>query len=216
MEAGKETPGPAEASRQDNTISNRTKRKHYGFLPGESVRILRQWLYDHRFAAYPSEAEKRMLSQQTNLSLPQVSNWFMNARRRILPKMLQQDGHDPNSQIGRDTDVMFQLTADPFVQASPVPNTPPQIKKLSLIPLPEGQETESKLFDPEALIASQRLTLRAQQKKKLESPNNQSPSVPEPRPAMENEDFSSLQLLVDVAVQRAAELELQKQQNPNP
>ncbi|XP_040855497.1 homeobox protein TGIF2LX [Ochotona curzoniae] len=215
MEAAEEIPGPTGPSRQDSTMSNSTKRKHYGFLPGESVRILRQWLYDHRFAAYPSEAEKRMLSQQTNLSLHQVSNWFMNARRRILPKMLQQDGHDPNGQIGRATNVMLQLTADPFAQASLVPNAPPQIKELSLIPLPEGQETERKLFDPEALIASQRLTLRAQQKKQLNSPSNQSPSVPEPRPAMECEDFSSLQLLVDVAVQRAAELELQKQQNPN-
>uniref|UniRef100_A0A2K6KQM8 Homeobox protein TGIF2LX n=2 Tax=Rhinopithecus TaxID=542827 RepID=A0A2K6KQM8_RHIBE len=69
------------------------KRKEY--LPAESVKILRDWMYKHRFRAYPSEAQKQMLSRKTNLSLSQISNWFTNARRRILPDMLQRSGKDP-------------------------------------------------------------------------------------------------------------------------
>ena len=39
-----------------------------------------------RFHPYPSEEEKAMLCQQTNLTLNQINNWFTNARRRLLPK----------------------------------------------------------------------------------------------------------------------------------
>lgn len=37
---------------------------------------------------YPTEDEKRAIASQTNLTLLQVNNWFINARRRILQPML--------------------------------------------------------------------------------------------------------------------------------
>ena len=37
-----------------------------------------------------------------------------------------------------------------------------------------------------------------------------------PLTKQDKEDFSGFQLLVEVALQRAAEMELQKQQNPSP
>ncbi|XP_050300441.1 uncharacterized protein LOC126738972 [Anthonomus grandis grandis] len=58
-----------------------TKRPH---LPTKAKNHLKKWLFNHTDHPYPTDVEKQQLMKETNLSLLQVENWFINARRRIL------------------------------------------------------------------------------------------------------------------------------------
>ncbi|OQV17943.1 putative Homeobox protein PKNOX2 [Hypsibius exemplaris] len=74
------------------------KMNRRGILPKDAINIMKSWLFQHIMHPYPTEDEKRVLSGQTHLSLLQVNNWFINARRRILQPMLDASnpgGHRP-------------------------------------------------------------------------------------------------------------------------
>lgn len=82
------------------------KKQKRGVLPKHATSVMRSWLFQHLVVSstdgsvvpgrndvflkhpYPTEDEKRHIAAQTNLTLLQVNNWFINARRRILQPML--------------------------------------------------------------------------------------------------------------------------------
>jgi len=74
--------------------SNNLSASKRGVLPKSATSIMRSWLFQHIVHPYPTEDEKRAISQKTNLSLLQVNNWFINARRRILQPMLEASNPD--------------------------------------------------------------------------------------------------------------------------
>jgi hypothetical protein len=75
-----ETPSSTTTPLQTPTSSTSGgKRVNY---PPHIRKTLLAWLDAHRSNPYPTEAEKGVLSQSTGLSLQQVNNWFINARRR--------------------------------------------------------------------------------------------------------------------------------------
>ncbi|KAI9236510.1 MAG: Homeodomain-like protein, partial [Podila humilis] len=59
-------------------------RKRRGNLPKSVTSVLKNWLVQNAIHPYPTEDEKIKLAEATHLSLNQISNWFINARRRIL------------------------------------------------------------------------------------------------------------------------------------
>ncbi|KIJ14925.1 hypothetical protein PAXINDRAFT_163161 [Paxillus involutus ATCC 200175] len=66
-----------------STLVDRPTKKR-GKLPKETTDYLKAWLHRHSDHPYPSEEEKKQLCHATGLSMSQVSNWMINARRRIL------------------------------------------------------------------------------------------------------------------------------------
>lgn len=77
---------------RSNHGSARKGRQKRGVLPKHATSIMRTWLFQHLVHPYPTEDEKRQIASQTNLTLLQVNNWFINARRRILQPMLDGAG----------------------------------------------------------------------------------------------------------------------------
>lgn len=84
-------------------------KRRRGNLPKVVTDLLRQWFHEHIAHPYPTEEEKQRLMHETGLNMSQVclsshgrlqimaanngiqiSNWFINARRRNLPQLNKQ------------------------------------------------------------------------------------------------------------------------------
>ncbi|XP_054636182.1 homeobox protein Meis1-like isoform X2 [Dunckerocampus dactyliophorus] len=74
----------------DDVDKGRQHNKKRGIFPKAATNTLRAWLFQHLAHPYPSEEQKRRLSHDTHLSVLQVNNWFINARRRIVQPMIDQ------------------------------------------------------------------------------------------------------------------------------
>lgn len=68
-------------------------KRRRGNLPKHVTDMLRNWLNTHISHPYPTEEEKQQLCQVTGLTMNQISNWFINARRRRLPQRSDMDPH---------------------------------------------------------------------------------------------------------------------------
>ncbi|KAK5312140.1 homeodomain superfamily [Exophiala xenobiotica] len=62
-------------------------RRCRGNFPTPITDILDLWLQEHLDHPYPSDEQKQVFIQRTGLTITQISNWFINARRRQLPAL---------------------------------------------------------------------------------------------------------------------------------
>lgn len=106
---GNFSPHYQDMGRQGEAGGDAKQRKRRGNLPKETTDKLRAWFVAHLQHPYPTEDEKQELMRQTGLQMSkfagrhpgwrqggkadtgktdQISNWFINARRRQLPAMI--------------------------------------------------------------------------------------------------------------------------------
>mmetsp|Transcript_315 Transcript_315/g.577 ORF Transcript_315/g.577 Transcript_315/m.577 type:complete len:309 (-) Transcript_315:39-965(-) len=66
--------------------SDQAPSKWRGNLPKDAVAILRQWVAENSdpYGPYPDDNDKRELAARTGLPQRQISNWFINYRKRHL------------------------------------------------------------------------------------------------------------------------------------
>uniref|UniRef100_A0A8C6UCZ0 Meis homeobox 2a n=1 Tax=Neogobius melanostomus TaxID=47308 RepID=A0A8C6UCZ0_9GOBI len=74
----------------DDPDKEKKRQKKRGIFPKVATNIMRAWLFQHLTHPYPSEEQKKQLAQDTGLTILQVNNWFINARRRIVQPMIDQ------------------------------------------------------------------------------------------------------------------------------
>ncbi|XP_065339026.1 homeobox protein homothorax isoform X3 [Cloeon dipterum] len=75
---------------EDDDTGGKKNQKKRGIFPKVATNILRAWLFQHLTHPYPSEDQKKQLAQDTGLTILQVNNWFINARRRIVQPLIDQ------------------------------------------------------------------------------------------------------------------------------
>ena len=73
----------------DLAKSNIQFTKKRSSLSDKAATVLRRWLSEHAHHPYPNNDEKEELCLRTGLAPAQLSNWFSNARRRVLTPHLK-------------------------------------------------------------------------------------------------------------------------------
>ncbi|KAF4334205.1 PTH12 [Fusarium beomiforme] len=132
--------GPASLS------GDNKQRKRRGNLPKETTDKLRAWFVAHLQHPYPTEDEKQDLMRQTGLQMNQISNWFINARRRQLPAMINNARAETDAMTGaRGGDLKVLATTERGEFDNP--------KREPVGPLSDG---EGATYDEELEALSQR------------------------------------------------------------
>jgi len=91
---------PDDEDEQDTSEPDPKRQRTRDRLPRPAVEILMSWLRDHLDSPFPTADDKARLAASSKLSVSQVSQWFTNARRRVV-KELRHSSEATNHSIDR-------------------------------------------------------------------------------------------------------------------
>ncbi|PMD18246.1 hypothetical protein NA56DRAFT_661521 [Hyaloscypha hepaticicola] len=145
---------PYRLERDDGNDSKQRKRR--GNLPKETTDKLRAWFVAHLQHPYPTEDEKQELMRQTGLQMNQISNWFINARRRQLPAMINNARAESDARTARSGDVLHGDTTSDYGD---------EREKRSSVPLADSEEEAN--YDDDYDIGSRRVMQPMRQRESI-------------------------------------------------
>ena len=85
--------------------------------PKEVIDVLTDWLAAHMDDPYPTEPDKVILMDLTGLNPRQINDWYINARRRVLPRLLEEAEEAMAAEEQAEGDVMEEDEAVEAVEA---------------------------------------------------------------------------------------------------
>ncbi|KAL0258145.1 hypothetical protein SLS55_007317 [Diplodia seriata] len=127
-----------------------------GNLPKEATALLKKWFQDHAESPYPSDEEKTSLATSTGLSQAQISNWFINARRRNPGKEAREmtramnNNRSSGQQQAQGTNGSQEqdLSVQPSASSSPQQTRPSQQHREQHYVLPQIAAPQPYHYDP--------------------------------------------------------------------
>jgi Homeobox KN domain len=104
---------PKLRSKLGNVSGTKSSTKKSTTLPNETVEYLKAWMMspEHIAHPYPTEIEKAKIIQDTGLELKQLTNWFVNNRKRYWKPRIE-------AHMLKDQEVTLRVEATPL--SSPV------------------------------------------------------------------------------------------------
>lgn len=76
-------------SKQAQILSSQKSEKRKSNFDQKQLYILKTWIEKHVNHPYPSISEKEHLIRDSGLTIHQLNNWFINARRRLVPRIMK-------------------------------------------------------------------------------------------------------------------------------
>lgn len=129
--------------------SKTPKNANRGNLPKKAVEGLKKWLFDHFQHPYPTDPEKEVLSREFDLTLTQVNNWFINARRRIWKPLVEEKQKNDLQQRQQQQQQLLRIVQQQLQQQDP------SSKEASQLQNTHQQPTKAETAETNAIPHSQ-------------------------------------------------------------
>jgi len=123
-------------------------------LPGEAVEYLKAWMMspDHVAHPYPTEQEKALIMEDTGIELKQLTNWFVNNRKRYWKPRVEAKLQQQVVAVATTTVTPARLVSLSCSQEAPPPKPPSFSLSLAIT---QANESTKISFSPPVTPAQQ-------------------------------------------------------------